>query len=85
MNISINLTVYIIYVHALDMEGAKVVHTTPLHICSGKSRIFERRFQLLAKAPAQFELQTKKITKKEVINLHTLLSVMFDAFSLHYF
>jgi len=45
---------------------------------SGRSRIFERGFQLLAKIPAQFELKTKK----KVINLHTPLSAMCDAFSL---
>jgi len=31
----------------------------------------------LTKTPAQFELKTKKTTKKEVINLHTSLSAVF--------
>ena len=50
-------------------------------ISSGGSRIFEKGFQLLAKAPAQFELKTNKKGHQPPYSS----SAMCDAFSLHCF
>ena len=58
--------------YGTDVEQLCVDTLQRLTEVGGRSRIFERGFQLLAKVPAQFELKTKK----KVTNLPTQQCVM---------